>query len=133
VKSKTVINVLIGLVLAILTVTLHLSLSEENGLELTSFLLVLIGSVYVGFGLLSDNKSIVAIELFIASIFILMGILGLWISPWILVSGLFMHGLWDIAHHNSINRLAEIPQWYVPFCATYDWAMAIYLTITYWS
>jgi hypothetical protein len=56
-----------------------------------------------------------------------MGIFGLWFSPWILIFGLFFHGLWDIAHHNSSFKLVVVPQWYIPFCATYDWVIALYL------
>ena len=52
---------------------------------------------------------------------------GLWISPWILIVGLFLHGFWDIAHHNQTFKLVKIPKWYIPFCATYDWTIAAYL------
>lgn len=130
-KSKTLINILIGLGLGIVTIILHLILTETRRLELTSFLLVLIGSVYYGFALLSKHKRAMIIEIVVASVFVAMGIFGLWFSPWILIIGLFLHGLWDIAHHNSSIKLVEIPQWYVPFCATYDWVIAIYLTLVY--
>ncbi len=130
-KSKTLINILIGLGLGIVTIILHLTLTESKGLELTSFLLVLIGSVYYGFALLSKHKKAMIIEIIVASVFVAMGIFGLWISPWVLVIGLFLHGLWDIAHHNSSSKLVKIPQWYIPFCATYDWVIGIYLILIY--
>ena len=130
-KSKTIINILIGLGLGVITIMLHLMLSETRGLELTSFLLVLIGSVYYGFALLSKHKRAIIIEIVVASVFVMMGIFGLWFSHWILIIGLFLHGLWDILHHNSSIKLVRIPQWYIPFCATYDFTIALYLTVLY--
>jgi hypothetical protein len=127
-KSKTIVNILIGLGLGALTIILHLSLSKSKGLELTSFLLVVIASIYYGFAFLSTHKGARIIEIIVASAFVMMAIFGLWISPWILIAGLFLHGLWDIAHHTKMFRLAKIPEWYVPFCAAYDWVIAVYLT-----
>lgn len=126
---KTLVNIFTGLGLGLLTIILHLELNELKGLELTSFLLVLIGSVYYGFALLSKHKKAMIIEIIVATIFVLMGIFGLWFSPWILIFGLFLHGLWDIAHHNSSFKLVDVPQWYIPFCATYDWVIALYLVL----
>jgi len=126
-------NILIGLVLGAGTIILHVSISKPHGLELTSFLLVIIASIYYGFAFLSTHKAARIIEISVASTFVIMAISGLWVSPWILIAGLFLHGLWDIAHHNKIFKLVEIPMWYVPFCATYDWTIAIYLTCIYWN
>lgn len=128
---KTIINIAIGLGAAIVTIISHQSLGEAKGLELTSFLLVMIGSAYFGFALSSHSKRARIIEIIVASAFVLMAIYGLWVSPWILIVGLFLHGVWDLAHHNNVFNLAEIPKWYVPFCASYDWVMAIYLAIVY--
>ncbi|NBC24470.1 MAG: hypothetical protein GVX78_02520 [Bacteroidetes bacterium] len=130
-KSTTIKNILIGLGLAFITIIIHLMLSERRGLELSSFLLVLIASIYYGFAFLSRHKKAMVIEIVVASVFVIMGISGLWFTPWILILGLVLHGLWDIAHHNNSIKLAEIPKWYVPFCATYDWVIAIYLSFIY--
>jgi len=128
---KTIINIAIGLGAAIVTISFHQTLGEAKGLELSSFLLVMIGSAYFGFALSSHSKRARIIEIIVASAFVLIAIYGLWVSPWILIAGLFLHGVWDLAHHNNVFNLAEIPKWYVPFCASYDWAMAIYLAIVY--
>lgn len=130
-KPKIISNIFVGLGLGIATIILHSTLTETRGLELTSSLLVLIGSVYYGFALLSKHKKAMVIEIIVASVFVIIGMLGLWISPWFVITGLFLHGLWDIAHHNPSNELVQIPQWYVPFCATYDWTIAIYMIFIY--
>jgi uncharacterized protein DUF6010 len=126
-NKKTVQSTAIGLVLGAITIFIHLLLSKQQGLEFSSMLLVLIGSIYYGFALLSHNRNAAIVEITVASAFVTMGILGLWVSPWVLIIGLFLHGIWDIAHHNKSSNLVEIPKWYIPFCATYDWIIAIYL------
>jgi len=128
---KKPIHLFIGLALAALTIIIHLSFSEARGLEFSSFLLVLIGSVYLGFAALSHDRKAAAIEVLVACIFVAMGVAGLWVSPWILIAGLFLHGCWDLAHHNNFLKLVRIPKWYIPFCVAYDWAMGIYLSIVY--
>ncbi|MCF6320881.1 MAG: hypothetical protein L3J32_03835 [Rhizobiaceae bacterium] len=126
-NQKTIKPITFGFALGVGTIFIHLLLSKKQGLEFTSMLLVLIGSIYYGFALLSHNRNAAIVEIAIASVFVAMGIFGLWISPWILIIGLFLHGLWDIAHHNQNSYLVEIPKWYIPFCATYDWIIALYL------
>jgi len=121
--------VLIGFILAVTTIVVHQSLDGTKGLELTSFLMIMIGAVYFGFALMSHHKQAAAIEIVVAILFVLIGIFGLWFSPWLLVAGLFLHGVWDLVHHNN-TYLVEIPKWYIPFCATYDMTMALYIGYT---
>lgn len=122
-------NILIGLTLAASTIAIHQMLDPHQGLELTSLLLVLIGSVYFGFALMSKETKTILLEVSVASVFVSMAVLGLWLSPWIIIAGLFLHGIWDVIHHRSNSILARVPKWYIPFCATYDWAMALYLVL----
>ena len=121
-------SILIGVILGMATVLLHSLLDDSQGQDLTSVLLVLIGSIYYGFALLQSSIKATIIELVVASLFVVLGFFGLWYSSWIVIVGLMLHGFWDVAHHNSKLGLAEIPSWYIPFCATYDWFIAIYLT-----
>lgn len=120
---------LIGILLAGLSIFLHTLLEDDQQMEWMSALMVLIGSVYFGFAFKESRKTTRIIEISIATLFVSMGILGLWISPWILFTALLLHGIWDLLHHRT-NILAEIPRWYIPFCATYDWVMATYLYYT---
>lgn len=119
---------LIGCSLAALTIAIHSLLTPQKQLEITSFLLVLIASVYYGFALSGHHKKAAIIESIVASCFVLLGLFGLWFSPWILVGGLLLHGVWDLLHHNT-GKLVKIPAWYIPFCASYDIIMALYLAL----
>ena len=124
---KFLIPFSIGLFFAITTILIHSLLTWHQQLELMSSLMVLIGSVYFGFALKTHNKTASWIETMVAISFVIMGISGLWVSPWILAAALLLHGFWDLIHHNPSKLLASIPKWYVPFCATYDWIMGGYL------
>lgn len=117
---------MVGVLLAVLSILLHRLLNMEQQMELLSSIMVLIGSVYFGFAFKARKKVTRFIEISTAVIFVSMGMLGLWISPWILFVALLLHGIWDLLHHNS-GILAKVPQWYLPLCATYDWLMAAYL------
>ena len=121
-------SILIGIILGLATVLLHTLLDENQGHDFSSILLVLIGSIYYGFALLQSSIKATIIELVVASLFVILGFFGLWFSSWIIIAGLVLHGFWDLAHHNSKLGLALIPSWYIPFCATYDWLIAFYLT-----
>ncbi|MTI22977.1 hypothetical protein E1176_18245 [Fulvivirga sp. RKSG066] len=116
-----------GLMLTVITITLSYFLPYEMVIELFAFAMVLIGSVYFGFAFKEDSRKIKIIELVSASGFVLTGILGLWINPWLIVAGLFMHGIWDLLHHNG-KYLTKIPAWYIPLCVIYDWMAGGYLT-----
>ncbi|HUZ91045.1 MAG TPA: hypothetical protein VMU78_03975, partial [Methylocella sp.] len=45
-------------------------------------------------------------------------------APWMVPAADVMHGIWDYAHHHG-SRLTPIPLWYPPFCAVYDWVVAV--------
>lgn len=88
-------------------------------IELFAIVLVIIGSVYLGFAFKDEDPQHQIIEISAASGFILMAAFGLWWNPWLIVIGLIAHGLWDLVHHNT-HRLTKIPSWYIPLCLIYD-------------
>ena len=115
---KTLLNIFIGLGLGLLTIIIHEELNELKRLELTSFLLVLIGSVYYGFALLSKHKKTMIIEIIVATIFIVMGVLvfgfhlGYWLLDYsytdfgillitirLLISLKFLNGIFNFLRH----------------------------------
>lgn len=131
-KVETIKNILVGLLLAALTIVIHLYFAPKQQLEISSILLIIIGSIYFGFALLGHHLKAQLIEVLVASGFVTIGIMGLWFSPWWLIVGLYLHGFWDLLHHNQNLPIVEIPKWYIPFCATYDWVMGSYLLWLYW-
>lgn len=72
----------------------------------------------------------VGLELVGVVSFTLLALAGLWASPWFIVVGLVLHGVWDVLHHNGWDVVkTKIPQGYIPFCAGYDWLLALILGV----
>ena len=118
----------IGVVLAILTLLTLSQIDRQMTLELTTMLLVLIAAIYVGFALSDGRPRELAIEIVGAGGFVLMALLGLWVSPYWLVAGLFLHGIWDVLHRPT-GIQTQVNRWYPPLCLVYDWLIAGYLLV----
>jgi len=85
--------------------------------------LVMIAAVYLGFAFSDGRVSIVILELSVATVFLVLALLGLWQAPVFIGAGLILHGLWDLAHRpHAIST--KLPKWYPPFCAAYDFVFA---------
>jgi len=59
---------------------------------------------------------------------VLFALLGLWLDWWFLAAGLTLHGGWDLLHQGERGS-GVIPRWYVPFCAVYDFTVAIFIAV----
>lgn len=123
-------EILIGLVLALATCLVLWFLPTDWARGAVSNLLTLIASIYVGFALVSGSKAEIIKQIAGCSFFVVLSLLGLWINWWFLVVGLFLHGFWDFLHHEPEGD-AVVPQWYIPFCAVYDWIIAIFVVYVY--
>lgn len=113
----------IGLVGAALTSVFAWSSLDPDPLAFHAVALAAIGAVYAGFGLTDGRVGVAALEVVVATAFMTLALLGLWVAPVLVGVGLVLHGLWDLAHapHRITTRL---PGWYPPFCAAYDFAFA---------
>ena len=120
----------IGLILALVTCIFIWLLPNEWARGAVSNLLTLISSIYVGFALVSGSKSEILKQVIGCAFFVALSLLGLWLNWWFLVVGLFLHGFWDFLHHKP-NGGKVAPQWYIPFCAFYDWGVAIFVGYYY--
>lgn len=116
----------VGLGLTVITVAIAWQLPHAWAMQLFAALLALIGAVYVGFAI-SQNKHLEQ-QFAVAIGFMLFGLLGLWVSPWWLVSGYVLHGVWDLLHHRH-EISVQLTSWYAPFCLLYDWGMALAIAL----
>ena len=126
------VEIAVGVLLAALTAAVALALPRPLAAEFFAVLLALIASVYVGFGLRASRRGERHAEVAGAAGFVLVAMLGLWVSPYLWVAGLVGHGVWDLAHHPRGLR-TEVPGWYPPFCAAYDWAMGAFVLAWIWA
>lgn len=121
-------EIVVGIVLAIATYAVLILLPLERGREAIAILLAFIAAVYVGFALASRGAVSFPVQALGASFFVICSFLGLWIDWWFLVVGLLLHGVWDFMHHGKLGH-GVLPYWYVPFCAAYDWTMAVLVAV----
>ena len=116
-----------GLLLALATMLFALVLSEAQASEFHAVLLTLIAGVYIGFALQGGRPHEVRLEVTVAVAFVVLALTGLWLSPWFIVLGLTLHGLWDFLHHGVIHT--PVPRWYIPLCMVYDVSVAGFLSL----
>lgn len=106
----------------------HVLLPRSLAFDFTALLLSVIAAIYVGFALADGRPSIMVQEISAAGFFILLAALGLWFTPYLWVIGLFLHGVWDWAHHETGIR-TQVPGYYPPVCVLVDWSLALFLLV----
>ena len=124
-------SILIGIFLAVLTVAGVALFNSAQRFPFLALLLSFIAAVYLGFAFADGSRKAIIVESIVAGIFLLAAMCGLFLSPLILAVGYIVHGFWDLLHHPKAIETKVAP-WYPPFCAVYDWAIAIYILIL-WS
>ena len=116
----------VGLLLGIDSILISLLFNDQQQLEIWAILLVVIASIYIGFGINDGRRKEMVTEVIIGILFIAVAFLGLWVSIWFLVGGYFLHGIWDIVHRPTMVS-TKVQKWYPPFCMVYDWTVGIWL------
>src|SRR5215218_10624917 len=61
----------------------------------------LIAAVYVGFAVADGRRKVVAVEVGVATVFVLVGAVAVIGSPWVAVAGLVGHGAKDLWQHRT--------------------------------
>jgi hypothetical protein len=67
-----------------------------------------------------------AIEVTVIAGFVVVAGIGFRSSLWVVVAGLAAHGVFDALHGQLITN-PGVPEWWPPFCLTYDVVAAGYL------
>lgn len=114
---------IVGVVSGGLTGWLAWSRFIPDPLAFHSICLGAIAAIYLGFACSDGRISIMVLEASIATVFIVLACLGLWLAPVLIAIGLIGHGIWDLAHRPR-GVTTKLPAWYPPFCAAYDFVFA---------
>lgn len=117
----------IGAILAVATGIVIFALPAFMARDLLAIVMTLIGAAYFGFAFSQSDRRKATVEVIVACFFVIVALLGLWVSMWFIVAGLFLHGIWDLLHHRP--EFAEIPGWYIPFCTWYDWIACLLVAL----
>ncbi len=116
----------IGFSLA-LAVALYASLiGLDRDRAFYSTVLAVVGSLYGLFAVMSGSTQTLLLESIFIAAFLLVSALGFKFSPWLLVAGLFAHGVFDFFHGHLISN-SGVPAYWPDFCMSYDITAAAYL------
>ena len=89
--------------------------------------LALIAAVYIGFAVADGRRNVIAVEISVATIFVLVGAVAVTGSLWVAVAGLVGHGAKDLWQHRT--GFVNNTRWWPPFCATVDFVAAAIVAI----
>jgi hypothetical protein len=89
--------------------------------------LSLIAAVYIGFAVADGRVRVIAVEVAVASVFVVVAALGVTGSLWLIVAGLAGHGLKDLWQYRA--QFVANTRWWPPFCATVDFVAAGVLAV----
>jgi hypothetical protein len=128
---KTYIKlIVIGLALALLAIFLFGFASPVVALQLYALLLAYTACLYAGAALSDGRASWLGVEVGVSAVIFGCAFLGLWQSSRWLALGYVLHGLWDLCHHPRRIR-TRVVDWFPPICATFDFAVAIFISVWY--
>lgn len=89
--------------------------------------LIVIASIYIGFAVSDGRVKIIAVESGVAFAFVVIGAAAVTGTPWLLVAGLFGHGLKDLWQHRT--QFVRNTRWWPPFCMTVDFVVAAIIVV----
>ena len=87
---------------------------------------VVIASYYALFAVMGGSAHALALESIVILMFLGISVAGFRISLWLVVAALAAHGLFDFVHGRLITN-PGVPDWWPPFCLSYDVVAAAYL------
>lgn len=90
--------------------------------------LIVIAALYLLFAAMAGSPHTLLAETVPALVFVAMATIGFRKSPWLVVAGLALHGVFDFFHHALIAN-PGVPLWWPGWCLAYDVVAAVYLAI----
>ena len=118
-----------SLALAVALYATFLGLDRQRAFYST--VLAVVGSLYGLFAVMSGSTQTLLLESIGIVAFVLVSALGFKFSPWLLVAGLFAHGVFDFFHSHVISN-SGVPAYWPDFCMSYDITAAAYLGWLIW-
>jgi hypothetical protein len=91
-----------------------------------SVALVVIATLYLLFAAMAGSTASLVAEAIPALLFVATAAVGFRKSPWLVVAGLALHGVFDFFHPAVIAN-PGVPVWWPGFCLSYDVVAAAYL------
>ncbi len=89
--------------------------------------LAVIAAVYIGFAVADGRAKVIAVESSVTFAFVLVAAAAVTESAWLLVVGMFGHGLKDLWQHRT--QFVRGTRWWPPFCMVVDFVVAAAIVI----
>ena len=90
--------------------------------------LAAIAAIYIGFAVADGRSTVIAVEVCVATVFVVVAAVGVTGSGWVVVAGLAGHGLKDLWQHRT--GFVSGTRWWPPFCASVDVVAASLIAVT---
>lgn len=90
--------------------------------------LIVIAFLYLLFAAMAGSTESLVAEVVPALMFVAAAALGFRRTPWFVVAGLALHGVFDFFHSGVITN-PGVPVWWPGFCLAYDVVAAVYLAV----
>jgi len=111
---------LIGVVLATATcVFFGMLVGFDRERVFYPVMLAPIATYYILFAAMGSSTPAVTSESLVASIFLLVAVVGFKKNLWLIVAALVGHGVFDCFHHLLIQN-PSVPVWWPGFCGSFD-------------
>ncbi len=88
--------------------------------------LIVIATLYLLFATMAGSTESLVAEAIPALLFVAAAVIGFRKTPWLVIVGLALHGVFDFIHHAVITN-PGVPVWWPGFCLAYDVTAAVYL------
>ncbi|HEX9111530.1 MAG TPA: hypothetical protein VF845_08630 [Terriglobales bacterium] len=119
---------LIGLVLALAVAGFATITGFGRDRAFYPTVLIIVAHYYVLFAAIGASGQILAIEIAVASAFLLTAILGFKRNFWLVAAAIAGHGVFDFFHHSLIEN-PGVPRWWPGFCMAFDVGLGVYLAV----
>lgn len=89
-------------------------------------ILGLIAGVYPGLAMAGEEEGHPTVQWIAAVVTVILGLMGLWLTPSFLLGAWVLHALWSVLH--PFTGLGDgIPEGYPRFCVSYDLVTACFI------
>ena len=122
-------EILIGIISGLVIILAGKFTEFELSRRFYPAILIVIGLLYILFGIIDGRFEIIIFECLFAAVFIGIAFVGFKKSLLIAAVGIFLHGVFDGLHNFMIEN-SGVPSFYPQFCLTVDFVLAIYLGLT---
>jgi len=117
---------IIGIILAVAVGLFATVIGFDKERSFYPVVLIVIATYYLLFAAMAESTEALLAEAFPALLFVAAAGIGFRRTSWIVVSGLALHGVFDLVHRAAITN-PGVPHWWPGFCLAYDVTAAVYL------